>query len=214
MKSFLIIGLGKFGHHLCQNLAKTECEIMIIDINENKVEDLLPYVTNAKVGDCTNPEVLENLGVTNFDVCFVCISENFQNSLEATSLVKEMGARYVVSLACRDIHSKFLLKNGADFVIYPDRDIAERMAKRFSKNSLFDYIEIDSEFGIYEIPPFEECIGKTIKEVNFRARYSANIIGYKKNGKTHVMPGIDYVFKESEHLIVVGKNSAMDRLIK
>ncbi len=214
MKSFLIIGLGKFGNHLCQNLARTECEIMIIDTNESKVEALLPFVTNAKVGDCANPEVLDNLGVTNFDVCFVCISENFQNSLEVTSLVKEKGAKYVVSLASRDIHSKFLLKNGADFVIYPDRDIAERMAKRFSKESLFDYIEIDSEFGIYEIPPFPECIGRTIKDVDFRARYNANIIGYKKDGRTHVTPGVNYVFREDEHLIVVGRNADMDRLIK
>lgn len=213
MKSCLIIGLGKFGHHLCKNLAKYNNEILIIDKDEEQVEDLLPYVTSAKIGDCTNTEVLQSLGVSNFDICFVCIGENFQSSLEVTSLVKEMGGRRVVSLACRDIHAKFLLRNGADDVIYPDRDIAERMAKKYSKQALFDYIELDPEHGIYEIPPFPECIGKSIKEVNFRSQYDANIIGYKRQGRVHMMPPAEYVFKENEHLIVVGKNNKLDKII-
>lgn len=213
MKSFLVIGVGKFGHHLCRNLARNNCEIMIIDKDEEHIDDLLPYVTNAKIGDCTNQEVLQSLGVSNFDVCFVCIGENFQSSLEVTSLVKEMGAKSVVSLASRDIHAKFLLRNGADSVIYPDRDIAERVAKKYSKTTIFDYIELDSEYGIYEIPPFPESIGKTIQEVNFRSKYEANIIGYRKDGKTHMMPTADYVFKEDEHLIVVGKSKKLDKVI-
>ncbi len=214
MKSFLLIGLGKFGHHLCMNLAKYDCEILIIDKEEDMIEDLLPYVTNAKVGDCTNPEVLQSLGVANFDVCFVCMGDNFQSSLEVTSLVKEMGARKVVSRAARDIQAKFLLRNGADEVIYPDRDIAERVAKRFSKENIYDYVELDSEYAIYEIPPFPEVIGKTIKDSNFRARYDANIIGIKKDGRTKMMPAADYVFKVDEHLIVVGKSKALDKVIE
>ena len=133
MKSILIIGMGKFGHHLCQNLAELGNEIMIVDQKEEVLEDLLPIVTSAKIGDCTNEEVLKSLGVANFDLCFVCIGTNFQSSLEITSLVKEMGARYVISKANRDIHAKFLLKNGADEVIYPDRDIAEKLAVRFHR---------------------------------------------------------------------------------
>lgn len=213
MKSFLVIGAGRFGHHLCMNLSRFNCEVMVIEQDEEKLDDLLPFVTTAKIGDCTNPEVLESLGVSNFDVCFVCIGDNFQNSLEITSQVKEMGARKVVSRASRDIHAKFLLRNGADEVIYPDKDIAERVAKKFSKQSIYDYIELDSEYSIYEIPPFAECIGKSIKEVNFRAAYKANIIGYKKEGKTHMMPSADYVFSEDEHLIVVGKSYKLDKII-
>ena len=124
MKSILIIGLGKFGHHLCMNLAELGNEIMAVDSKEEVLEDLLSVVTSAKIGDCTNEEVLKSLGVRNFDICFVCIGTNFQSSLEITSLVKELGAKYVVSKANRDIHAKFLLRNGADEVIYPDRDIA------------------------------------------------------------------------------------------
>ncbi len=214
MKSFLLIGLGKFGHHLCLNLAKYDCEILIVDKEEANIEDLLPYVTNAKIGDCSNPEVLQSIGVSNFDICFVCMGNNFQSSLEVTSLVKEMGAKKVVSRAARDIHAKFLLRNGADEVIYPDRDIAERVAKKYSKENIFDYIELDSEYAIYEIPPFAECIGKTIKDVNFRSKYDANIIGIKKNGKTMMMPAADYVFKEDEHLVVVGKSHTLDKVIE
>ncbi len=213
MKSFLVIGAGRFGHHLCLNLSRYNCEVLVVDQAEDKLEDLLSYVTNAKIGDCTNPEVLESLGVSNFDVCFICIGDSFQNSLEVTSLIKEMGAKKVVSRALRDIHAKFLLRNGADEVIYPDKDIAERVAKKYSKQSIYDYIELDSEYSIYEIPPFPECIGLSIKEVNFRTRYKANIIGYKKDGKTHMMPTADYVFSEDEHLIVVGKSHKLDKII-
>ena len=121
MKSILMIGMGKFGHHLCKNLCEMGNQVMIVDMDEKKLEDLLPIVTTAKIGDCTNVEVLKSLGVGNFDMCIVCIGTNFQSSLEITSLVKELGAAYVVSKANRDIHAKFLLRNGADEVIYPGR---------------------------------------------------------------------------------------------
>ena len=130
MKSILIIGMGRFGHHLCENLAMLGNDVMVVDQKEEVLEDLLPIVTSAKIGDCTNEAVLRSLGIANFDICFVCIGTNFQSSLEITSLVKELGGRRVISKANRDIHAKFLLRNGADEVIYPDRDIAEKMAVR------------------------------------------------------------------------------------
>ena len=150
MKSILIIGLGRFGTHLCQDLARLDNEIMIVDKDEASLEDLLPLVVSAKIGDCTNEKVLKSLGVGNFDYCFVCIGENFQSSLEITSQLKDLGAKYVVSKANRDIHAKFLLRNGADEVIYPDRDIAEKVAVRFSANQVFDYVELGNNFSIYE----------------------------------------------------------------
>ena len=128
MKSVLIIGMGRLGHHLCMNMAHMGNEIMIVDKNEENMQDLLSYAMMAKVGDCTKEEVLKSLGVGNFDICFVCIGSDFQNSLEITSLLKELGATYVVSKATRDIQAKFLLRNGADEVIYPERDAAERCA--------------------------------------------------------------------------------------
>ena len=168
MKSILIIGMGRFGRHLCTNLAKLGNQIMAVDENEETLEDMLDYVVSAKIGDCTNEAVLKSLGVDNFDICFICIGTNFQSSLEITSMVKEMGGRYVVSKANRDIHAKFLLRNGADEVIYPDRDIAEKMAVRYSANHVFDYIELTEEFSIYEIPPLPQWVGKSIIDLSIR----------------------------------------------
>ena len=214
MKSILIIGMGRFGAHLCMDLSKLDNEIMIVDQEEEKLEDLLPYVTSAKIGDCTNEKVLKSLGVSNFDICFVCIGSNFQSSLEITSLLKELGAAYVVSKANRDIHAKFLLRNGADEVIYPDRDIAEKVAVRFSANQVFDYVELGSGYSIYEIAPLPEWIGKTIKEVNVRVRYNINILGIKNNDQMSLMPGADYVFCADEHLIIVGHQADIAKIVK
>lgn len=214
MKSILIIGLGRFGTHLCKDLSKLNNEIMIVDKEEEKLEDLLPYVTSAKIGDCTNEKVLKSLGVGNFDICFVCIGENFQSSLEITSLIKDLGAKYVVSKANRDIHAKFLLRNGADEVIYPDRDIAEKVSVRFSANHVFDYVELGGGFSIYEMAPLPEWIGKTILDVNVRATYNANILGIKQNGVMSVMPGPDYVFQADEHLMLMGQKEDIGKLVK
>ena len=130
MKSILIIGLGRFGQHLCSKMAELKNEVMVVDTKAEVVEAMMPLVTNAQIGDCTNVEVLKSMGVRNFDLCFVCIGTNFQSSLEITSLVKEMGAKRVISKATRDIQAKFLLRNGADEVIYPEKDIAEKHPKR------------------------------------------------------------------------------------
>ena len=214
MKSILIIGMGKFGHHLCENLLRLGNEVMIVDERGDGWEDLLPLVTSAKIADCTNVDVLKSLGVRNFDICFVCIGTNFQSSLEITSMLKEMGAKYVVSKTNRDIHAKFLLRNGADEVIYPDRDIAEKVAVRFSANHVFDYIEVTPEYSIYEIPTFSHWIGKTIKDVDFRAKYHVSILGTKVDGVTNLLPMASHVFDEKEHLMVIGTNSDVEKLLK
>ena len=212
MKSILIIGLGKFGHHLCSNLAELGNEIMAVDIKEEVLEDLLSVVTSAKIGDCTNEEVLKSLGVRNFDICFVCIGTNFQSSLEITSLIKELGAKYVISKANRDIHAKFLLRNGADEVIYPDRDIAEKLAVRVSANHVFDYIELTEEYSIYEIPLMKEWAGRSIKDIDIRAKYHVNVLGTKTDGQLTLITEADYVLRRDEHLMVLGRNEDVARI--
>ena len=214
MKSILIIGMGRFGRHLCKNLSQLGNQVMIVDEKEENLEEMLPYVVSAKIGDFTNENVLKSLGISNFDLCFVCIGTNFQSSLEITSLVKELGGRHVVSKANRDIHAKFLLRNGADEVIYPDRDIAEKLAVRYSANHVFDYIELTEEYSIYEIPPLPEWTGKTIKELDIRNRYGIHILGTKVNGKAKLMPGASYVICQEEHLMVIGKKEDVDRILK
>lgn len=213
MKSILIIGMGRFGQHLCKNLLKLENDVMIVDQREETLEELLPFVTSAKIGDCTKEDVLRSFGVGNFDVCVVCIGTNFQSSLEITSLLKELGAKRVISKATRDVHAKFLLRNGADEVIYPERDIAERLAVRVTANHVFDYIEM-GDYGIYEIPTLKEWQGKSIKQVNFRVKYHVNILGVKKGGETDLLPAADYIFREDEHLMVIGKKQDIEYILK
>jgi len=221
MKSILVIGLGRFGHHLASNFINLGNDVMIIDQDEKKLEDLVPYAASAKIGDCTNPEVLRSLGIGNFDLIVVCIGTNFQSSLEITSLVKEMGGKRVISKATRDIQAKFLLKNGADEVVYPDKDIAEKLATRYSINHIFDYIELAEGYAIYEMPPLKEWVGKSIRESNIAAKYHISILGTKSgfsqngNGKsTNIMPSADYVIKEEEHLIVLAQNTVAEGILK
>ncbi|HCD46805.1 MAG TPA: potassium transporter TrkA [Lachnoclostridium sp.] len=214
MKSVLIIGLGRFGHHLCLNMARLGNDVMIVDQKEECLEDLLSYVTSAKIGDCTNETVLKSLGIANFDLCFVCIGTNFQSSLEITSLVKELGGRRVISKANRDIHAKFLLRNGADEVIYPDRDIAEKLAVRYSTDHVFDYIELTPEYSIYEIPPLPEWVHKSIREADIRNRYHISVLGIKREGRAQLMPPADYVIQAQEHLMVIGKREHIEHILK
>ena len=200
MKSVLIIGLGRFGQHLCRKMAELKNEVMVIDTKAELVEAMMPLVTNAQIGDCTNVEVLKSIGIRNFDICFVCIGTNFQSSLEITSLLKENGAKYVVSKATRDIQAKFLLRNGADEVVYPERDIAEKEAVRFSANHVYDYIEINDEYSIFEIPVSAEWEGRTIR--------------VKKGEDTRFLPMADHVFEEKEHLMVIGRIEDVERLLR
>ncbi|MCI8598882.1 MAG: TrkA family potassium uptake protein [Lachnospiraceae bacterium] len=213
MKSVLMIGMGKYGHLLCRDMAELGNEIMIVDQKEESIEDLLPLATSAQIGDCTNVEVLKSLGIQNFDICFVCLSGSFQNSLEITSLLKELGAKYIVSNAERDIQAKFLLRNGADEVVYPDRDMAERVAKKFSSDHVFDYVELTDDYGIYEIPLLREWPGKSIRELDFRARYQVSILGIKTGEELSLLPPADHIFQKEQHLMVIGKKKDVDKIL-
>lgn len=215
MKSVLIIGMGRFGHHLANNMLEKGNAVMIVDIDEKKMEDLVPYATSAKIGDCTNPEVLKGLGISNFDLVFICIGTNFQSSLEITSLAKELGAKQVISKATRDIQAKFLLRNGADEVIYPEKDIAEKCAVRYSLNHIFDYIEMTEGYGIFEIMPMKEWCGKSIRESNIAAKYRISILGIKdQDGHSKIMPSPDSVIMENQHLMVLAKESELGAVLR
>ena len=209
MKSILVIGVGKFGHHLVNKLLELDNEVMIIDSNEDHIRDMFTKVNSARVGDCTNVEVLKSLGIRNFDVIIVCIAEDFQNSLEVTNLVKELGGRHVISMASRDIQAKFLLKNGADEVLYPARDVAYNLAEKMQRKSCIDYIKMTDEYSIYEIPIIESWAGKTIREVNVRAEYNVNIIAIVSGGETLIMPSAEYEFQKGDHIKALGKKNVL-----
>lgn len=212
MKSFLIIGMGKFGHHMCHNLATLGNELMVVDDLEEKVEDVVDIVTSAKVGDCTKIDVLNSFGVGNFDACFVCIGDNFQSSLEITYNLSELGAKQIISLASTDIHAKFLLRNGANHVIYPERDMASRLAVSVSNDSIFDYIRLSDQYSIMEVTPLKEWLGKNVIQANIRAKYHLNVLAVKNAGGDISMPGVEYTFNDRDHLIVMGQQKDLDKL--
>lgn len=212
MKSFLVIGLNSFGHHLCRELYEQGGEVMIADMDENKLEDALKYSISAKVGDCSDEDVLRSFGVGNFDCCFVCIGSSFQNSLQVTSLLKELGAKKVISKASNEIHTKFLLRNGADAVIYPDRDTARTLAISESSDNIFDCIPLTDEYFIYEISPHSKWVGKNFRELNLRVNCHLNVLAVKKDGNVDPMPFADHVIAADEHLVVLGRGEDIRKL--
>lgn len=204
MKSILLIGLGRFGRHIAMKLDELNHEVMAVDKNEDRVNAALPYVTNAQIGDATNQGFMESLGVNNFDVCIVAIGDNFQSSLETTSLLSELGARQVVSRAARDVHAKFLLKNGADEVIYPEKQMAQWAAIRYSADHILDYIELDKEHSIFEISIPESWIGKTVGQLDIRNKHNINIMAFKYQGELNMNIKSDTLIPSGHSMLVLG----------
>lgn len=214
MKSILIIGLGRFGRHMAKKFEKQGNDVMAVDIVEERVDAVLPYVTNAQIGDATNEVFMESLGVSNYDLCVVTIGDNFQSSLEATALLKDLGAPFILSRASRDVHAKFLLRNGADEVIYTEKETAERLAVQFGSDNIFNYIELNSEYAIYEISTPQNWVGKSILQKNVRSKYNVSILATKRGDEIFPLPHPDHIFSESESLMVLGKDEDVERLIK
>ncbi|WP_367923899.1 TrkA family potassium uptake protein [uncultured Ruthenibacterium sp.] len=183
MKTILLIGLGRFGRHIAMKLNELNDQVMAIDQDESRVNAVLPFVTNAQIGDSTNEDFLATIGVRNFDVCIVAIGDNFQSSLETASLLKELGARKVVARASRDVQAKFLLRSGADEVVYPEKQAAISTALRYGSDHISDYIELGDDHAIFEIEVPQNWVGKTIGQLDIRNRYQVNIMAIKKNGK-------------------------------
>ena len=204
MKSVLLIGMGKFGQTLGENLLNMGDEVMIVDKNEEIINALAPRYTNALIANCMNENSLSSMDIPSFDVCVVAIGDDFQSSLEITSLLKDLGAKFVVSKATTEIQRKFLLRNGADEVIYPDRDIAEKLAVRLNAEKVYDYIELDSEYSIFEIAVPTEWYRKKIVDVDPRKRFGINILTIKKGKKIVTSPDAQYTFEEGDNMVVFG----------
>ena len=214
MKNILLIGLGRFGRHIALQLNRLGHEVMEVDSNEERVNEILPIVTNAQIGDSTNTEFLKSLGIGNFDVCIVTIGGNFQNSLETTSLLKELGAKLVVSRAERDVQEKFLLRNGADEVIYPEKQVANWAAIRYTADHIRDYIEVDEAHAIFEVEVPEGWIGKTVGELDIRRKYSINIMATKENGKINMAVSPETVLTDNITLLVLGAYKELQKCFR
>ncbi len=214
MKNVLLIGLGRFGLNVAKKLSEMDHEVLAVDETEERVNDALPYVTDARIGDCTRAEFLKSLDVPRFDLCIVAIGDDFQSSLEITSLLKDCGAKKVVSRACNDVQGKFLLRNGADNIVYPERQLAYWTAIRYASDNLSDYIELGDESGIFEVTPPAAWIGKTVGEIDIRKRFGVNILAFKKEGKTLLSVNCNSVVEEGAHLLVLGEYKDVRKCFK
>lgn len=211
MKSILLIGIGRFGKHIALNLNQLGHEIMAIDHREERINEILPYVTSAQIGDSTSMEFLESLGIRNFDLCIVAIGNDFQSSLETTSNLKELGAKMVISRAARDVQAKFLLRNGADEVLYPEKQLAKWTAIRYASNHIRDYVELDDTHAIFEVTIPKAWLGMTIGEVDIRKKYNINIMALKVDGKTDVAITPNTVLTEEKTMLVLGEYKALQK---
>ena len=211
MKSILVIGLGRFGRHMAKKFSEQNNDVMAIDINEERINNVLSVVTNALIGDATNERFMETIGVRDFDLCVVAIGDNF---LETTALLKDLGAKFVLARASRDVHAKFLLRNGADDVIYTEKETAERLAVKYGSDNIFNYIELNDEYSIYEIAVPSSWLNKSILKVNVRSKYGISILATKQGNNIYPLPKPEHVFTDSESLMILGKNEDVSRFIK
>ena len=213
MDSAIIIGVGQFGANIAKRMSELKCEVMAIDINEERINEILPYVTNAQIGDSTNLDFMRAIGVRNYDVCIVTIGNSFQTSLETTSLVKELGAPVVVSRAANDVQMKFLLRNGADDVVYPEKQTAMRIATKYASKSILDFIQLDSNISIYEMKVPKEWNGKSIMQLDVRKKFHVNIIAVKRDSHL-VVPGPYMVMTSEDIVLVIGERKDVQKCFR
>ena len=189
-------------------------KIMAVDKQEDRVEAVMSYVTNAQIGDSTNMEFLETLGVSNFDVCIVAIASDFQSSLETTAYLKDLGAKMVVSRASRDVHARFLLRNGADEIVYPEKQVANWTAIRYSSEHIFDYVQLSDTHAIFEIEMPQNWVGKTIGQVDIRKKFNINIMALKRDGKLDMAIRPDTMLTDDATMLVLGESRDIQKCFK
>lgn len=214
MKSILVIGLGRFGRHMSRKLIEEGNSVLAVEKSEERADLSIDVVQNIQIGDATNERFIESLGIDNFDICVVAIGDDFQTALEITVLLKDYGAKYVIARASCDVHKKLLSRNGADYVVYAEYDIAERLAIKFGAKNIFDYIELTPEYAIYEIAVPREWIGKSIVQISVRNKYSVSILAAKLNGEIYPVTNADHVFVKGETIMVMGSQEDIHRLTK
>ncbi|SEH41640.1 trk system potassium uptake protein TrkA [Ruminococcus flavefaciens] len=203
MKSVLIIGAGQFGIHIADRMSQLRCEIMAVDSEEERINAILPLVTNAQIGDSTNAEFMRSLGIPDFDVCIVTISDSFQDSLETTALLKDLGAKKVISRAQNDVQEKFLLRNGADETVYPEKQTAVRLATKEASDDILDVFQLDRDLNIYEVRVPKIWNNKTIAELDIRKKHNLNVIAVRKKDQL-VLPMPDMLLDTEDAMLLLG----------
>lgn len=214
MKNILIIGLGRFGRHVAMKLNELNHQVMAVDSSEERLNDALDFITSGQIGDATNEAFLSSLGVSDFDACIVAIGDDFQSSLETASLLKELGARHVIARAATDVQEKFLLRNGADRVVYPEKQLAAWTAIRCTSDSIIDYIDLDGDDGdwaIFELKVPQDWWGRTVVQVDIRRRHGINILGVRVNGVMNMNVTPDTSLPPGSSILVLGEEKVIHR---
>lgn len=214
MKNVLLIGLGRFGRHMAQKLTDLHHQVLAIDKDEHAIQDAMSYVTNGQIGDATDPALIDALGVSDFDLCVVTMSHDLQASLEITALLKKKGAPFVLVRVSRDTHAQFLLACGADDVIYPEKQMAEWAAVRYSGDHVYDFTRLSPDLAIYETEIPENWIGHTMVDLAVRQRYRLNILAIRRNGEVEAMPGPGYDFQAGDRIILLGSDKDVQKFLR
>lgn len=214
MKSILLIGLGNFGKMVAQQITEMGHQVMAVDKDEKRVNEAMPYVTDALIGDSTNVSFLKSLGINDYDACIVAIGDDFQSSLETTSQLKELGGQMVVAMAKRDVQAKFLLRNGADEVVNPEKQIARWTAIRYTSDHILDYIKLDEEHAIFEVTVPKNWIGKSIGQLDIRKKYGVNVMAVKIDGKMNLSVLPQTVFEENMTILVLAEKDGIQKCFR
>lgn len=214
MKNVLIIGLGRFGRHMAIRLQDLGNNVMAVEEDEETANDVVDRIPNIQIADATNPQVIKSLGINDFDLCVVTIEEDFQAALVVTYLLHEAGAKYIIARAARDMYRKLLLHNGADYVVYTERDEAEKLAVRFGARNVFDYNELSKNLGIYEIAVPSAWVGASILDLKVRSEYGVEILAFQLGGDVEQILDPGFVFEKDMHLYVIGAPEAIRRITK
>lgn len=212
-KEFVVFGMGRFGKSVATTLAESGCEVLIVDSDEATIQEMADLVTYAVKADVTDTEVLETLGISNFDAAIIGIGENLQASVMVTILAKEMGIPYVLAKAKNDLHAKILKKVGADSVVFPEKETGIRIAHNLLMGNFFDAIELSSRYSIVEIDLPREWKGQNLMELNLRAKYGINVIGTRSDDTIDINPSPDRKMKEGDRLVIIGENGVLNKLI-
>ena len=214
MKNVLLIGLGRFGRHMAQKLTDLHHQVLVIDKDEHKVQEAMSYVTNGQIGDAADPALIDSLGVKDFDLCVVTMSHDLQASLEITALLKKKGAPYVLVRVSRDTHAQFLLACGADEIIYPEKEMADWAAVRYSGDHIYDYTRLSPDYAIYETEIPGSWIGHTVIDLGVRQRYHLNILALRRDGNVDPMFDSSCVFRANDRVILLGSDKDVQKFLR
>ncbi len=199
---------------VAQQITEMGHQVMAVDKDEKRVNEAMPYVTDALIGDSTNVSFLKSLGINDYDACIVAIGDDFQSSLETTSQLKELGGQLVVAMAKRDVQAKFLLRNGADEVVNPEKQIARWTAIRYTSDHILDYIKLDDEHAIFEVAVPENWIGKSVGQLDIRKKYGVNVMAVKIDGKMNLSVLPQTVFDENMTILVLAEKEGIQKCFR